>query len=249
MKYIFLTLLLLTSTLIAKNTETDLRLNYYPKALEWLKDADTNAESAYNIGVLYRKNIKDNQKAIEWYEKAYKMKDEQVAIDASINLAAVFIDLKEYEKAENWYKKGISKNSAQATFGLGLLDKKLHQYDDAIFYYKKAYKMKYMGSANSLGYLYEHSLKDDKNAEHWYKKATKENDKQGIGNLAKFYYTRGKGELGVAYFISLANNGHPKAKVLTYLKTKWNLTDKELKKAYKLQLTLDIPKHYTGGID
>lgn len=228
MKKKFLTLLLLTTTLFS---ETDLRLNHYPKAIEWLQDADTNGESAYNIGVLYRKNIKDNDKAIEWYEKAYNMDDKKASINSSVNIAAIYVDLKKYKEAENWYKKGISKNSFQASFGLGLL-------------YKKAYKMGHLGSANSLGYLYEHSLNDTKNAEKWYKKAIQENDKQGIGNLSKFYYTQHQVELGTAYFLSLANNGHSKQKVLSYLKTKWNLTDEEIKKAYQLQKILDIPKHY-----
>jgi len=71
-----------------------------------------------------------------------------------------------------------------------------------------------------------------------------------IKNLARYYNLEKHDKvLGGAYFIALIDIKYPKQKVLTYLKTKWKLTDGELKKAYKLQQTLDIPKHYTGGID
>ena len=245
LKNILLTLVLLFSSLYAY----DARLNNYPETKEWLKDADTNGESAYNIGVIYHQYIKDDTKAIKWFKKAYVMNDNDASIDAIINLAAIFIDLKEYKRAEEWYKKGISKESIDANFGLGLLYKKLHQYNDAVFYYKKAYKMGDVSSANSLGFLYYHSLKDNKNAEVWYKKAVSKNNKKAIGNLAKLYHKQNKDELGAAYLIALIDNGYSKSKVLGYLKNKWQLNDVTIQQAYKLQQTLDIPKHYTGGID
>ena len=137
-----------------------------------------------------------------------------------------------------------------AAFNLAILyEENLKDYPNAIKYYTKAYKMGDIGGANSLGYLYEHNLKDEKNAERWYKVAVGKNSKRAIGNLAKLYKKQNKKELGSAYMVSLINNGYTKSKVLTHLKTKWKLTDAQLQKAYELQLKLDIPKHYKGGIN
>lgn len=216
MKNVLLILLFITATLYAESKFNDPKLLRYPEAREWSKDADTNGESAYNIGVLYDNVIKDDNKAIEWYKKAYELSDKQAVINSSINL--------------------------------GILYKKLHQYNDAIFYYKKAYEMGDTSGANGTAYLYEHTLEDMDKAEYWYKKAVAKNNQKAIGNLAKFYHKQKKEKLGSAYLISLIDNGYTKQKVLTYLKTKWKLTDKEIKEAYKIQLTLDIPKHYKGGI-
>jgi len=120
MKHIFLILLLLTATLFA---ETDLRLNHYPKALEWLQDADTNGESAYNIGVLYDQHVNDDHKAIEWYKKAYEMDDINAAGSSANNIAYIYDDLKEYRTAIKWYKKGINKNNINSALGLAVLYK------------------------------------------------------------------------------------------------------------------------------
>jgi TPR repeat protein len=244
MKKILFILLVLFTTLYAGAKFKDLRLLHYPQARPWLEHADTDGESAYNIGVLYDKIIKDKQKAIKWYKKAYKMNDEGAAGSAANNLGYIYDDLKQYKKAEQWYKIAIKKDNKNAALNLGILYKKLHQYNDAIFYYKKAYAMGNMRGANSLGYLYEHNLNNNINAEIWYKKAIKKNNIKAIGNLAKLYHKEKKNRLGAAYLISLIDNGYSKQKVITYLKTKWKLTDEEIKKAYQLQKTLDIPKHY-----
>ena len=214
MRKLLLSLLLLfiTVSLYAEAKFNDPRLLRYPEAKQWSKDADTNGESAYNIGVLYREVIKDNNKAIEWYKKAYSLNHKEARINASINLASIY--------------------------------RELHQFHDAIFYYRKAYEFGDVDGANGLGYLYQYDLNDDKNAELWYKKAVAKNHQKAIGNLAKLYHKQKKVNLGSAYLISLIENGYPKQKVLAYLKTKWNLTDEEIKKAYQLQKTLDIPKHY-----
>ena len=198
--------------LYAEAKFNDPRLLRYPEAIEWAKDADTNGESAYNIGVLYQQILHDNAKAIEWYKKAYRMDDVGAAGDACINLGNIY--------------------------------KKQQRYDDAIFYYKKAYNLGNTSAANGLGYLYHYTYKDLQEAKIWYKKAIKSNNIKAIGNLAKLYHQQNKNELGAAYLISLIDNGYSKTKVIKYLKTKWHLTDKEIKQAYRLQKTLDIPKHY-----
>ena len=244
MKYIFLALFLLTATLLA---ETDLRLNHYPKALKWLEDADTNGESTYNIGVIYQQKIKDNEKAIEWYKKAYEMDDEGAAGSAANNLGYLFKNLEKSQKSEEWFRKSISKNNTNALVGLGLLfdSKKLRRCEDAAFYYQKAYKMGNVIGAHNLALMYKNTLNKSDKAIEWYKKAAKDGYADSIKNLARYYkLEKNDNILGGAYFLALIDIKYPKQKVLTYLRTKWKLTDKEIKKAYQLQKTLDIPKHY-----
>lgn len=246
LKKLLLTFLLLSATLLAD----DPRLKHYSGATEWLNDANTNADSAFNLGVLYHKTIKDNNKAIYWYEKAYSMKEQEASVSAASNLGYLYKYQNKYDLALKWYTIAMEKNDRDATYNLALLyDEKLKDYPNAIKYYEKAYEMGEVGGANSLGYLYEHTFKDAEKAELWYKKAINGNDKQAFGNLAKLYHKQNKDELGAAYLLALVNNGYSKEKVFTYLKDKWSLTDEEIQKAYELQLKLDIPKHYTGGIN
>jgi len=248
-KQILLIFVLLTSSLLATNTETDLRLNHYPRAIKWLQDADTNGESANNLGILYYKTIKDNQKAIRWLEKAYKLNKGILSGQSANSLGYIYDDLKKYKEAEKWYKIALNYQNIDAPLNLGLMYKKLHQYDDAIFYYKKAYKMGNADAATSLGYLYGKVLNNPEQSYIWLYKASKNGDLDAIKNLAHLNYSKNKKVEGGAYFIALIDLKYSKQKVITYLKTKWHLTDKELQQAYKLQQTLDIPKHYTGGID
>ncbi len=247
LKKSLLTLVLLFSSLYAYDT----RLNSYPEVKAWLKDADTHGESAYNIGVIYHQNIKDNEKAIEWYKKAFKMDDKGASRDSAHNLGYVYSKIKKNKEAIMWYKTASALGDNEATHNLGLLySKKLHQYDDAIFYYKKAYDMGNMEGAHSIAFIYQNTLNKPNKAIEWYKKAAKGGYVDSIKNLARYYkLDKNDNVMGGAYFIALIDLKYPKQKVITYLKTKWNLTDEELEKAYKLQQTLDIPKHYTGGIE
>lgn len=116
-KKLLLTFLLFTNFLFAYDT----RLDNYPEAKEWLKDADTNGESAYNIGVLYHKHIKDNEKAIEWYKKASKIGEKIDIIQSANNLGYIYDDLKEYTKAIQWYKIASGLEDSKSTYNLGLL--------------------------------------------------------------------------------------------------------------------------------
>jgi len=103
--------------------------------------------------------------------------------------------------------------------------------------------------AHNLAYLYEGILKQPKTALEWYKKAAKGGYANAIKDLAHIAHENNNNIEAGAYFIALINVKYSKAKVLKFLKTKWKLTDSELQKAYKLQLKLDIPKHYRGGIN
>lgn len=241
-KNICLILLLLTAALFA---ETDRRLNHYPKALEWLQDADTNGESAYNIGVLYHQEIKDNDKAIEWYKKAYHMNDTGSAQSAANNLGFIYSQTKKYKDAIKWYNVAIDMADNEAAQNLALLySKKLHQYQDAIFYYKKSYSMGNIKGAHSLGYLYNEKLKQPKKAILWYKKAAKDGYADSIDNLSLYYLNKKDYITGTAYVIASIEYGYEKQETFEYLRNDWKIDEDTIKQAYQLQKTLDIPKHY-----
>jgi TPR repeat protein len=276
LKNFLLAFLLFSAALFA----ADARLQSYPDAVQWEQEAlDGDADAMYNLGHTYQTKVKDYNKAIYWYEKAYK---QDGASDAANNIGYLYKEQKKYDEAIQWYQKAIDKNHAlscynlaylydeilkkpeqaipyyekayqfgnkSAPLSLGIIYKNNYQdYDKAIEWYKKAHNMGHTGGTNGLGYLYEHNLNDDNNAELWYKKAAAGNDTKALGNLAKFYKKKGDLVQAGAYALALIDNGFTKEKIFGYLK-QWNLTQDQIKQAYELQKTLDIPKHYTGGID
>lgn len=220
--------------------EYDKRLDSYSNGRALYEKASVGDEDAqFDLGLLYDEKIKDYDLAVVWYEKAYK----QGSIDAAFNMGVMFKNLQQYDNAIHWYTQAVLKGDSEASLNLGLLYKKLQRYDDAIFYYKKAYALKDTGAANALGYLYEHDLKKIKIAENWYIKAVQENNKKAIGNLAKLYHNKNENIKAGAYALALIDNGFSKKDIFEYLHG-WKLTDEEIKQAYQLQKTLDIPKHY-----
>ena len=72
----------------------------------------------------------DYYNAVEWFEKCYK---EQRNKDMAINIAGLYMKLRDYKRAENWYKRVLSK------------DKDMLYIDDR-FEYGKA--LKYLGRYN-----------------------------------------------------------------------------------------------------
>jgi hypothetical protein len=64
-----------------------------------------------------------------------------------------------------------------------------------------------------------------------------------MNNLGVLYRDQGDNSHAGAYFLALIAYGEPKKDILDFLKNDWKLNRATLQK------TLDIPKHYTGGID
>jgi len=187
-------LFLLTLTLFAK----DARLNNHPDAKEWEKVANTQSFAAYNLGRTYHVKIKDYDKAIFWYKKAYELDNKNT--DAANNLGLLYKDLKQNENAVTWYKKASAHSDADALINLALL-------------YKKAYESGEIKGAYGLGYLYDVDKKDSVNAIIWYKKAAKKGYADAITNLGKVYHSQGDKVTGSAYTIAMINYGYTKKQV------------------------------------
>ena len=122
-----------------------------PDTGKWFQLANDDEIAAYNIANTYRQDLKDNKKAIEWYlysdsiktinqnlvnmASSYKdLKNYDMAIKyytqaylagdkkAAEGLALLYeINLNDYKKAENWYKKAIERDSISAIKNIGLL--------------------------------------------------------------------------------------------------------------------------------
>ena len=72
-KSLLILLLIFHSALFAADftkPSYDLRLNQNQYGKIWYDTADSDYESAYNIGVYYRQIIKDNKLAKFWYKKS-----------------------------------------------------------------------------------------------------------------------------------------------------------------------------------
>ena len=243
-KRLLLTFLLLAATLFA----VDARLKNYPNAVQWEQEATKgDADAMYNLGHTYQTKVKDFDKAIYWYKKAY---EQDKGSDAANNIGYLYKEQKQYDNAILWYQKAIAMNHALSSYNLAYLyDEILKKPKEAIPYYKKAYSMGKVGSAHSLAYLYDETFKQPDKAKQWYEKAAKGGYKDSMNNLGVLYRDQGDNIHAGAYFLALIAYGEPKKDILDFLKNDWKLDRDTLQKAYELQKTLDIPKHYTGGID
>ena len=219
------------------------------KAKYWYKMAyekDKGSDAASNLGVIYSAQ-KQYDKAEEWYKLAIDAGDK----DAAYNLAIMYdIKLKQVEKAIPYYEKAYQLGDKEAPISLGLIYKKKYKdYNKATEWYKKAYNMGNMGGAHGLGYLCELTFQDSVCAKEWYGKAAKSGYADSINNLGILYHEQGDNVRAAAYYLAWIAYGEPKNDILNFLKNDWKLDRDTLQKAYELQKTLDIPKHYTGGID
>lgn len=102
-------------------------------------------ESKYaynNIGCLYKDNEKQ-QEAIDYYVKAIELDTDNSFVNSYNNIADCFIDLKDYDKAFEYYNLGMNVMPQQDSLysNKGLLLKKIGRYNEAIEEFKKAIEL------------------------------------------------------------------------------------------------------------
>jgi uncharacterized protein len=254
LKLLLITLLLGTTLLaeVFHKPDYDPRLSIDQRALEWWNHAGTDSASAFNIGLLYQKRIHDNKLAELWYKQAWSIDKNKNAL---INLGLLYHNhLNNPKKAEYWYKKriAIEPNNSGGLFNLALLyDAKLNNPELAIKYYQKAYQKNSNEAPYNLAILWEEK-NDYKKAIKWYEKAIERKSLSAIKNLGRLYHYKLKDDMKAAeYFIALINNGYSKDRIISYLKTKWKLSNETIKQGYEAQLKSKvIPEKlkYKGGI-
>jgi uncharacterized protein len=242
LKLLLITLLLGT-TLFAdefKKPPYDKRLDLKVDGKLWYENADTNSDFAYNLGVYYDQYLKEYKTAEFWYKKSWSIKPNG---NAANNLGYIYNEQKKYELAKKWYLASANLGNPTATFNLAeLYETRLKKIHEAIKWYEKSYKnFNEKDAANNLGYLYDTILNDMQNAREWYIKAIEMKSLSAIKNLGRLYHYKLHDDVKAAeYFIALIDNKYPKKKVITYLKTKWELSDKIIKQGYEAQLKSKI---------
>lgn len=180
-----------------------------------------------------------------WYERSFKLKKDK---DTAFNIGLAYEKQKIFESALLWYEKASSLGESGGAINMGSLYEEINDDNNAIKWYEKAYVMGNLDASSNLGLLYESRKNNYKKAIHWYMLGLKKSHFQSIQNLANLFIKQGEKTKGGAYFLALlAMKPEKKVRLIKYLKTKWNLTEQQIKKAYELQKTL-VPKPYLGGL-
>ena len=198
-------------------------------------DADHDPASATRIGFAYSQELKDYEKAIEWYKYSNSMKPS----GANSNYTCyAYQQLKQFDEAISWCKHAVELGEDEALFRLAFVYEDLSNFDEAISWYKKSFeKTKDKMSANNLGYIYKIHIKDYKEAENWFKIAISLGDLESYRNLSNLYYDNLHDNVKAsAYAIALIENKFSKSSVLRVLQNEMKIPAKTIKQGYELQL-------------
>ncbi len=121
------------------------------------------------------------------------------------DVGIVYANLKEYEKAIEYYQKAIEMDEKWAVpyFNLGIVYKNLKEYEKAIEYYQKAIEMdeKWAVPYNNLGIVYK-NLKEYEKAIEYYQKAIEMDEKWAYpyNNLGNVYVDLKEYEKAIEYY-------------------------------------------------
>lgn len=219
----------------------------YPRLKEWYANVETVGTAAYNLGILYHRHIENFEKAAYCHKKAYDFGH----LDSALQLGILYQESRHFKLAIQWFETAAAQNHKTAAYNLGVLyEEELGDYTAAVRWYEKAYELGYINAARELGHLYAEEFGDAGKALQWFEAAARHGVSEAINNAGCLYYS-GLGDVirGAAFVIALLAYGKRQDEIMDWLKNDWKLDRALLEKAYKLQLTLDIPRHYTGGID
>lgn len=183
----------------------------YSKAIYWFrKAAAQGTELAYeNLGECYyygRGVPKDMSQAKYWYAKAGKADwvakcEREIAQSNEAHDAQWYLDKgNEYFDAENWdqaiiyFKKAnelAGGNNSACQYNIGLCHNQKKEYEQAVYWYRKAAEQGYALAQCNLGYCYENGTgvtEDKAQAVHWYRKAAEQGYARAQCNLGNYYF-------------------------------------------------------------
>ena len=201
---------------------------------------------ATKIGYAYSEELKDYEKALEWYVYSDPLK----SLPDNSNYACYALqELKKYDEAIPWCEKAIELGSSEAVIGLGYSYSNLGDYKEALKWYSLALEKNHPDALLNIGTTY-FNLKDYKNSEISYKKAIENNDYQAYQSIAKLYHEALNDDIKAsAYAIALINVKYTKKSVLNLLQKDWKIPNNIIKQGYELQLNSpDFPIKYEGEL-
>lgn len=180
------------------------------RALQLLTSAaEKNYVAAYRqIAEIYYDGSKkipaDKEKAFEWYIKAAESGDAKAYGEVGYAYRDGEGTIKDFDKAKEWFEKGIAKDDAYCMRGLAnmyLEDFKGFENDNAKAFdlYNKAYQSALKAkddkqsslAACNIGYCYDNGIGVDKDVNkgiEWFTKAAELGEKTAMYNLGQKYY-------------------------------------------------------------
>ncbi len=120
-------------------------------------DAKKDPTPATKIGYAYSEELKDYDKAIQWYKYSNSMKP---LAQTSNYMCYAYQMKKEYEEAIKWCENAIELGSEEALMNLASLFTDLENYNEAIKLYLNPHLKENEVAITNLAYLYEEKLKD-----------------------------------------------------------------------------------------
>lgn len=201
--------------------------------------------SATKIGYAYSEELKDYEKALEWYKYSDSMK----SLPDNSNYACYALkQLEKYDEAIPWCEKAIELGSSEALFQLGSTYIGKNDLENSLIWFKKAHENGNKNASSNIGLNYSKLKKYDE-AEKWYKIAI-ENDLSAYQDIADFYHEDLNDDIKAsAYAIAVINTKYTKFSVLNLLQKDWKIPNNIIKQGYELQLnSKEFPIKYEGEL-
>lgn len=154
-----------------------------PLITKYVNEFPNDAGYMNRLGVLYDEN-KNYSEAEKWYLKAI----DNGNFTAISNLAYLYYEKEEYEKAIKYYKEYTKiANDTENYFWIGSAYEKLEDYKNAKEWFLKATKFEKVGaSENRLGIIFDEEG-NQKEAIKWYTAAIQKGNLWAYDNLAVLY--------------------------------------------------------------
>jgi uncharacterized protein len=209
-------------------------------------DAKHDPIPATKIGYAYSEELKDYEKAIQWY----KYSDSMISLgENSYFTCYAYQQLKQYDEAIKWCQNSIDLKWDEALYQLATIYFKKDDFENSLIWFKKAYDKGDKIAITSIG-LANASLGNYEEAEKWYKLGVENKNTDSYHNLSRFYFNTKKDNIKAsAYAIALINTKYTKSSVIKLLKDEWKIPNETIKKGYELQLNSpDFPIKYKGEL-
>lgn len=212
------------------------------------QDAKHDPIPATKIGYAYSEELKDYEKALEWYKYSDSMK----SLPDNSNYACYALkQLEKYDEAIPWCEKAIELGSSEAVFILGNTYFSKNDFENALIWFKKSYDNDNKDTDSLLNIALTYSkLNNFDEAEKWYKIGIENNYLDTYQEIANFYHEDLNDNVKAsAYAIALINIKYTKSSVMELLQKEMKIPNNIIKQGYELQLnSSEFPIKYDGEL-